>query len=211
MGSLPSGETSVTCALPCQGIAEHSGASSDDVPRRGIYLHCRTRRETRHVIENCGFGSSGWICPCIHISICSYAFLVAHGPAEVHFVSPGNHETFHVGAARTSSVNLPLLAAITSGWSCVGSSALRCPLHFHLQDGYPDVSYFSPDCFHPSQKGHSQLAKALWNALVRCGLYLEVTTIKMISVINIAMKAWITLDFVFCFFFTSQIPSNFWH
>ncbi|KAK2528723.1 Plb1 [Columba livia] len=35
------------------------------------------------------------------------------------------------------------------------------------QDGYPDVSYFSPDCFHPSQKGHSQLAKALWNALVQ--------------------------------------------
>lgn len=136
MGSLPSGETSVTCALPCQGIAEHSGASSDDVPRRGIHLHCRTQRETRHVIENCGFGSSGWICPCIHVSICSYAFLVAHGPAEVHFVSPGNHETFHIGAARTSSVNLPLLALIwpsaTSGWSCVGSSALRCPLHFHL-------------------------------------------------------------------------------
>ncbi|KAK4823848.1 hypothetical protein QYF61_007167 [Mycteria americana] len=33
------------------------------------------------------------------------------------------------------------------------------------QDGHPDVSYFSPDCFHPSQKGHSQLAKALWNAV----------------------------------------------
>ncbi|KAM9297857.1 phospholipase B1, membrane-associated [Morus bassanus] len=35
------------------------------------------------------------------------------------------------------------------------------------QDGHPDVSYFSPDCFHPSQKGHSQLAKALWNALLQ--------------------------------------------
>uniref|UniRef100_A0A8B9SKC5 Phospholipase B1, membrane-associated n=1 Tax=Anas platyrhynchos TaxID=8839 RepID=A0A8B9SKC5_ANAPL len=36
------------------------------------------------------------------------------------------------------------------------------------QDGHPDVSYFSPDCFHPNQKGHSQLARALWNALVSC-------------------------------------------
>ncbi|PKU48822.1 phospholipase membrane- hypothetical protein [Limosa lapponica baueri] len=35
------------------------------------------------------------------------------------------------------------------------------------QDGHPDVSYFSPDCFHPSQKGHSQLAKALWNAVLQ--------------------------------------------
>uniref|UniRef100_A0A8C3CPA2 Phospholipase B1, membrane-associated n=1 Tax=Cairina moschata TaxID=8855 RepID=A0A8C3CPA2_CAIMO len=31
------------------------------------------------------------------------------------------------------------------------------------QDGHPDASYFSPDCFHPNQKGHSQLARALWN------------------------------------------------
>ncbi|XP_068532735.1 phospholipase B1, membrane-associated isoform X2 [Anas acuta] len=35
------------------------------------------------------------------------------------------------------------------------------------QDGHPDVSYFSPDCFHPNQKGHSQLARALWNALLQ--------------------------------------------
>uniref|UniRef100_A0A8C2TD65 Phospholipase B1, membrane-associated n=1 Tax=Coturnix japonica TaxID=93934 RepID=A0A8C2TD65_COTJA len=33
------------------------------------------------------------------------------------------------------------------------------------QDGHPDISYFAPDCFHPSQKGHSQLAKALWNTM----------------------------------------------
>ncbi|XP_013799269.2 phospholipase B1, membrane-associated [Apteryx mantelli] len=38
----------------------------------------------------------------------------------------------------------------------------KIPLH---QDGHPDVSYFSPDCFHASQKGHSQLARALWNAM----------------------------------------------
>nr|XP_009674588.1 PREDICTED: phospholipase B1, membrane-associated [Struthio camelus australis] len=38
----------------------------------------------------------------------------------------------------------------------------KIPLH---QDGHPDISYFAPDCFHPSQKGHSQLARALWNAM----------------------------------------------
>ncbi|KFV08609.1 Phospholipase B1, membrane-associated, partial [Pterocles gutturalis] len=35
------------------------------------------------------------------------------------------------------------------------------------QDGHPDVSYFAPDCFHPSQKGHSQLARALWNTVLQ--------------------------------------------
>ncbi|XP_061846104.1 phospholipase B1, membrane-associated [Colius striatus] len=41
-------------------------------------------------------------------------------------------------------------------------------IHIPLgQDGLPDVSYFSPDCFHPSQKGHSQLAKALWNNMLQ--------------------------------------------
>uniref|UniRef100_A0A669PIV8 Phospholipase B1, membrane-associated n=1 Tax=Phasianus colchicus TaxID=9054 RepID=A0A669PIV8_PHACC len=35
------------------------------------------------------------------------------------------------------------------------------------QDGHPDISYFAPDCFHPSQKGHSQLAKALWNTMLQ--------------------------------------------
>ncbi|KFR06463.1 Phospholipase B1, membrane-associated, partial [Opisthocomus hoazin] len=35
------------------------------------------------------------------------------------------------------------------------------------QDDLPDISYFSPDCFHPSQKGHSQLAKALWSAMLQ--------------------------------------------
>uniref|UniRef100_G1NDE1 Phospholipase B1, membrane-associated n=1 Tax=Meleagris gallopavo TaxID=9103 RepID=G1NDE1_MELGA len=35
------------------------------------------------------------------------------------------------------------------------------------QDGHPDISYFAPDCFHASQKGHSQLAKALWNTMLQ--------------------------------------------
>ncbi|KAM3675304.1 phospholipase B1, membrane-associated [Ammospiza maritima maritima] len=41
---------------------------------------------------------------------------------------------------------------------------LKVPLD---QKEKPDVSYFSPDCFHPSQKGHSQLARALWNAVLQ--------------------------------------------
>ncbi|XP_065535529.1 phospholipase B1, membrane-associated isoform X2 [Lathamus discolor] len=44
---------------------------------------------------------------------------------------------------------------------------LRNPKISLGQDGHPDVSYFAPDCFHPSQKGHAQLAKALWNALLQ--------------------------------------------
>ncbi|MBN3291961.1 PLB1 Phospholipase, partial [Polypterus senegalus] len=35
------------------------------------------------------------------------------------------------------------------------------------EDGRPDRSFFSADCFHLSQKSHSQMARALWNNMVR--------------------------------------------
>ncbi|KAM9316187.1 phospholipase B1, membrane-associated [Gastrophryne carolinensis] len=36
----------------------------------------------------------------------------------------------------------------------------------YLPSGAPDVSYLAPDCFHISQKGHSQLARLLWNNML---------------------------------------------
>ncbi|XP_031436627.1 phospholipase B1, membrane-associated isoform X1 [Clupea harengus] len=35
-----------------------------------------------------------------------------------------------------------------------------------LEDGRPDRSFFSPDCFHLSQKAHSLMARALWNNML---------------------------------------------
>ncbi|XP_054470588.1 phospholipase B1, membrane-associated [Anoplopoma fimbria] len=35
-----------------------------------------------------------------------------------------------------------------------------------LEDGRPDRSYFSPDCFHLSQKAHTVMAQALWNNML---------------------------------------------
>ncbi|CAL8285385.1 unnamed protein product [Lota lota] len=35
-----------------------------------------------------------------------------------------------------------------------------------LEDGRPDRSYFSPDCFHLSQKAHTLMALALWNNMI---------------------------------------------
>lgn len=34
------------------------------------------------------------------------------------------------------------------------------------QDGHPDRSFFSADCFHLSQKAHTQMARSLWNNMV---------------------------------------------
>ncbi|XP_076023366.1 phospholipase B1, membrane-associated-like [Genypterus blacodes] len=36
----------------------------------------------------------------------------------------------------------------------------------NLPDGRPDRSYFSADCFHLSQKAHTQMARALWNNML---------------------------------------------
>ncbi|XP_041827298.1 phospholipase B1, membrane-associated isoform X2 [Melanotaenia boesemani] len=35
-----------------------------------------------------------------------------------------------------------------------------------LEDGRPDRSYFTPDCFHLSQKAHTLMARALWNNML---------------------------------------------
>ncbi|KAM4723441.1 LOW QUALITY PROTEIN: phospholipase B1, membrane-associated-like [Anableps anableps] len=35
-----------------------------------------------------------------------------------------------------------------------------------LEDGRPDRSYFSPDCFHLSQKAHTLMARSLWNNML---------------------------------------------
>ncbi|KAG5265671.1 hypothetical protein AALO_G00245020 [Alosa alosa] len=35
-----------------------------------------------------------------------------------------------------------------------------------LEDGRPDRSYFSPDCFHLSEKAHRLMARALWNNML---------------------------------------------
>ncbi|KAM4694182.1 phospholipase B1, membrane-associated [Discoglossus pictus] len=43
----------------------------------------------------------------------------------------------------------------------------RNPKIPHLQDGAPDISYLAPDCFHLSQKSHSQLARMLWNNMLQ--------------------------------------------
>lgn len=43
---------------------------------------------------------------------------------------------------------------------------LLIPRCFCYQDGKPDRSYFSPDCFHLSQKAHTLMARALWNNMV---------------------------------------------
>lgn len=37
---------------------------------------------------------------------------------------------------------------------------------FLLQDGRPDHTYFSEDCFHFSERGHADMAVALWNNMV---------------------------------------------
>jgi len=40
----------------------------------------------------------------------------------------------------------------------------------YLDDKTPDLSYFAPDCFHFSQKGHNYAGEALWNNLFqKCG------------------------------------------
>ncbi|XP_066450548.1 phospholipase B1, membrane-associated [Eleutherodactylus coqui] len=42
----------------------------------------------------------------------------------------------------------------------------RHPKIPQLSNGVPDITYLAPDCFHMSQKAHSQLARMLWNNML---------------------------------------------
>ena len=44
---------------------------------------------------------------------------------------------------------------------------------FCSQVGQADLSFFSVDCFHISERAHAEMAIALWNNMVRdvCGRY----------------------------------------
>ncbi|NWU99474.1 PLB1 Phospholipase, partial [Upupa epops] len=95
--------------------------------------------------------------------LCSCLFTGEEGSANVTMVR-----------AATSAYQLGIQRLVESGrydtrddFTVVLQPFLRrleVPL---AQDGHPDTSYFSPDCFHPSQKGHAQLARALWNAVLQ--------------------------------------------
>lgn len=43
---------------------------------------------------------------------------------------------------------------------------ISLPYHFTGQNGKIDMSFFTPDCFHFTMKGHEELAKGLWNNMV---------------------------------------------
>ena len=53
---------------------------------------------------------------------------------------------------------------------CICIYYLEChtyPIFFiFVKDGKPDMSYFAPDCFHFSTKGHMEGTKALWQNMV---------------------------------------------
>lgn len=49
------------------------------------------------------------------------------------------------------------------------------------KDGRPDRSYFSPDCFHLSQKAHTLMARALWNNMVGFTLLENISYICILS------------------------------
>ena len=50
-------------------------------------------------------------------------------------------------------------------------------MHLYFQpDGEIDDTYFGPDCFHPSRKGHHGFAYMLWNVMV--GIFIHVAEPK---------------------------------
>ncbi|XP_075125593.1 phospholipase B1, membrane-associated [Leptodactylus fuscus] len=85
----------------------------------------------------------------------------------------GNTEELQVLRRTNSAYQHSLRQFIDSGrydtredFTVVLQPFFRNPKIPHLSTGEPDISYLAPDCFHLSQKSHTQLARMLWNNML---------------------------------------------
>ncbi|XP_044147258.1 phospholipase B1, membrane-associated [Bufo gargarizans] len=103
---------------------------------------------------NCPSLITSMLCPCL-LSVQSNAQELedlrnvnyAYQHSLQHFINSGRYDT-------------------REDFTVVLQPFFRHPKIPHLATGEPDVSYLAPDCFHLSQKAHSQLARQLWNNML---------------------------------------------
>ncbi|XP_066506519.1 phospholipase B1, membrane-associated [Hoplias malabaricus] len=114
--------------------------------------------EVRKLHQDPSLGCPTWlvkqICPCV--------VKPAEGSAELQALASANR------AYQSSLRNLVNSGRYNtcSDFTVVLQPFLRNIVFPVLSNGKPDRSFFAADCFHFSQKSHTQLARALWNNML---------------------------------------------
>jgi len=109
--------------------------------------------------------SGGLVCDALHLYGCSCAAFPANSDAEAELVAETERyrrlteELVHSGRYDTRD---DFTVVVQPFWTDTVPP--------DNGDGEPDLSYFAPDCFHLSLKGHKAAAEALWNNMEPVGL-----------------------------------------
>lgn len=102
--------------------------------------------------------SKGLICPLLHRYLCNHIASGKDNAAVKHLIEEYNQEIFKLVSGGRYETR--------DDFTVVIQPFLRNTTYPRRKNGEPDLSFFAPDCFHFSAKGHASAGEALWNNML---------------------------------------------
>jgi len=103
--------------------------------------------------------SKGLICPLLHRFLCKNVASGKDNAAVKRLVEEYNHQIFNLVASGKYETR--------DDFTVVIQPFFRNTTYPRQSNGKPDWSFFAPDCFHFSAKGHASAGEALWNNMMQ--------------------------------------------
>jgi len=102
--------------------------------------------------------SKGLICPLLHRYLCKHIASGKDNAAVKLLIQEYNQKIFSLVASGKYETR--------DDFTVVIQPFLRNTTYPRQKNGEPDWSFFAPDCFHFSAKGHASAGEALWNNMM---------------------------------------------
>merc|ERR1711931_105390 len=103
--------------------------------------------------------SKGLICPLLHRFLCKNVASGKDNAAVKLLIQEYNHQIFKLVASGKYETR--------DDFTVVIQPFFRNTTYPRQSNGKPDWSFFAPDCFHFSAKGHASAGEALWNNMMQ--------------------------------------------
>eukprot|EP00916_Digyalum_oweni_P014298 GHVL01023480.1.p1 GENE.GHVL01023480.1~~GHVL01023480.1.p1 ORF type:complete len:543 (+),score=33.57 GHVL01023480.1:2-1630(+) len=105
--------------------------------------------------------NKGLICSALHFFLCDCAAFPKNDEKEQELIAEA--DMFQKAVER---IAVSGRYDTTEDFTVVYQPFFNATYLPRIEDGQPDLSYFSPDCFHLSRKGQAAAASALWNNMI---------------------------------------------